>query len=182
MDRGFHSKGVYAAIEERDIIYTAPTPKYEDDLETIKDIKKHENADAAVKHNVPVGIDGEVHHTADYLYVPSRSEDADGKYAVFTTNRDDVATDEIEPIRNTYNRRWEIENQYKSIKEFLPKTSSTDYRVRFTKFVLSALLYNLWRLTDYLIKIAREKPIRSSPEITAKTFVRALGDFLREVG
>ena len=181
MDRGFHSNGVYTAIEDRDIIYTAPVPKYEDDLETIKGIKEHPNADAAVKHNIPVGEGSNVHHTAEYLYVPSTSDDADGKYAVFTTNRDDVDTDEIEPICNSYSRRWDIENQYKSIKEFLPRTSSMDYRVRFTSFVLSALLYNLWRLTDYLIKVANDEDIRSEPVITVKTFVRAIGDFLREV-
>ena len=181
LDRGFHSKGVYAAIENQDIIYTAPVPKYEDDLGTIKDIKEHPEADAAVKHNVPVGYDGELHHTAEYLYVPSTSDDADGKYAVFTTNRDEVGTEKIEPISDSYTRRWEIENQYKSLKEFLPKTSSTDYRVRFTNFVLAALLYNLWRLTDYLIKVAREQPIRSSPVVGVKTFVRAIGDFLREI-
>jgi hypothetical protein len=181
LDRGFHSNGVYAAIENRDITYVAPVPKYEDDLETIKDIKEHDNADAAVKHNVPVAVDGSLHHTAEYLYVPSTSDDADGKYAVFTTNRDDVDTDEIEPICDSYRRRWDIENQYKSLKEFLPKTSSMDYRVRFTSFVLAALLYNLWRLTDYLIKVDREQPIRSPPVVGVKTFVRAIGDFLREV-
>ena len=181
LDRGFHSNGVYAAIENRDITYTAPVPKYEDDLETIKDIKEHPNADAAVKHNVPVGDGGNVHHTAEYLYVPSKSDDADGKYAVFTTNRDDVDTGEIKPICDSYSRRWDIENQYKSLKEFLPKTSSMDYRVRFTSFVLSALLYNLWRLTDYLIKVARDEAIRSPPVVGVKTFVRAIGDFLREV-
>ena len=181
LDRGFHSNGVYAAIENRDITYTAPVPKYEDDLETIKDIKEHPNADAAVKHNVPVGDGGNVHHTAEYLYVPSKNDDADGKYAVFTTNRDDVDTGEIKPICDSYSRRWDIENQYKSLKEFLPKTSSMDYRVRFTSFVLSALLYNLWRLTDYLIKVARDEAIRSPPVVGVKTFVRAIGDFLREV-
>jgi len=130
---------------------------------------------------VPVEYEGEFHHTAEYLYVPSTSDDADGKYAVFTTNRNDVGTEEIEPITNNYRRRWDIENQYKSIEEFLPKTSSTDYRVRFTNFVLCALLYNLWRLTDYLIKVAWDQPIRSSPVVGVKTFVRAIGDFLREV-
>jgi hypothetical protein len=181
LDRGFHSKAVYAAIENRDITYTAPVPKYEDDLETIKGIKEHDNADAAVKHNVPVAVDGSVHHTAEYLYVPSTSDDADGNYAVFTTNRDDVGTDEIAPICDNYSRRWDIENQYKSIGEFLPKTSSTDYRVRFTNFVLAALLYNLWRLADYLIKVGRGQPIRSPPVVGVSTFVRALSNFLREV-
>jgi IS4 transposase len=89
---------------------------------------------------------------------------------------------EIRSVVNRYSRRWDIENQYKSIKSFMPKTSSTDYRLRFCNFALSTLIYNLWRLTDYLIKAALDEPIRSPPVITAKTFVRALGDFLREFG
>jgi IS4 transposase len=180
LDRGFHSKGVYAAIEERGIIYTTPVPKYEDDLDAIKKIKQHPNANAAVKHDLPVALDGEIHHYAEYLYVPSRSEN--GKYAVFTTNRERVETDEIEAVCRGYRRRWDIENQYKSIGECFPRTSSTDYRVRFCNFVLTALMYNLWRLTDYLIKVGRDIDIRSSPEIGFNTFVRAFGNFLRDIG
>ena len=180
LDRGFHSKGVYAAIEERGIIYTTPVPKYEDDLDAIKKIRQHPNADAAVKHDLPVALDGEVHHYAEYLYVPSRSEN--GTYAVFTTNREHVETDEIEGVCRGYRRRWDIENQYKSIGECLPRTSSTDYRVRFCTFVLTTLMYNLWRLTDYLIKVGRDIDIRSPPEIGFNTFVRAFGNFLRDIG
>jgi len=55
---------------------------------------------------------------------------------------------------------WDIENTYKTVKQFLPKTSSTDYRVRFLGFTLSAILYNLWRLTDYLIKVGLGREIR----------------------
>jgi hypothetical protein len=180
-DRGFYSNDVYAAVADRGLTYLSPVPKYEDDYEVIEDIESHPEADAAVKHDVPFGHDGEVHHTAEFLYVPSSSDDADGKYAVFVTNRDRVEPDEIEAICNRYSRRWDIENQYKSIKRFLPRTSSTDYRVRLCNFVLATLLYVLWRLTDYLIKRAKDVPIRSPPEVTAKTFVRALGEFLRTV-
>ena len=102
---------LYQPTTGQDIIYTAPVPTDKDDLETIEDIKEHPNADAAVKHNIPVGERSNVHHTAEYLYVPSTTEDADGKYAVFTTNRDDIDTDEIEPICNSYSRRWDIENR-----------------------------------------------------------------------
>jgi IS4 transposase len=63
----------------------------------------------------------------------------------------------------------------------LPRTSSTDYRVRLCNFVLATLFYVLWRLTDYLIKRGKGVRIRSPPEVTAKTFVRALGEFLRTV-
>ena len=57
-----------------------------------------------------------------------------------------------------------------------------DYRVRLCKFALASLIYTLWRLTDYLLKVAMDEDIRSSPVITAKTFVRALGEFLRDIG
>jgi hypothetical protein len=181
-DRGFYANRVYADVDERGLTYLSPVPTYEDDLAAIQDIQKHPTADAAVKHDVPFGIDGEVHHKAEFLYTPSTSDDADGKYAVFVTNQDHVEPEEIASVVNGYSRRWDIENQYKSIKDFLPKTSSTDYRLRLCNFALSTLIYNLWRLTDYLIKVALDKPIRSPPVITAKTFVRALGDFLREFG
>ena len=182
LDRGFYSNAVYAAIHDRGITYTSPVPKYQDDYSIIEDIEEHPTAEAAVNHDVPFGYGGEVHHTAEFLYVPTESDDADGKYAVFVTNRNRVEPEEIEQVCNRYRRRWDIENQYKSIKSFLPKTSSMDYRIRFVKFALAALIYNLWRLTDYLIKAAIDRDVRSPPVITAKTFVRALGDFLRDIG
>ena len=181
-DRGFYVNQVYADVHDRGITYLSPVPTYEDDLTAIQDIQEHPTADAAVKHDVPLGIDGEIHHEAEFLYAPSTSDDADGKYAVFVTNQDRVEPAEIRSVVNRYSRRWDIENQYKSIKSFMPKTSSTDYRLRFCNFALSTLIYNLWRLTDYLIKVALDEPIRSPPVITAKTFVRALGDFLRKFG
>ena len=35
---------------------------------------------------------------------------------------------------------------------FLAKTSSKDYGVRLFYFVFAVLLYNIWRLTDFLLK------------------------------
>lgn len=181
LDRGFYSDNVYAEIHDRDILYTTPVPKYEDDYEAIMEIESKENADAAVKHDVPLAIDEDVHHTAEFLYVPATADDADGKYAVFVTNRDHVEPDEIRHVTNSYSRRWDIENQYKSLKAFLPKTSSKDYRVRLFNFTFAALLYNLWRLTDFLVKAGLDREMRSPPVVSAKTFVRAVGRFLREV-
>lgn len=82
---------------------------------------------------------------------------------MFWTNRDRVEPEEISSVVNGYSRRWDIENQYKSIKEVVPMASSTDYRLRFCNFALSTLIYNLWRLTDYLVKVALDEPIRSPP-------------------
>jgi hypothetical protein len=182
LDRGFYAKEVRAEIDGCDLLYTMPVPKYEPDYRAIKQIKSKDGVDAAVNHDVPVGIDGDVDHTAEYLYIPATNEDADGNYAVFVTNRDHVAPDEIAHVTNSYSRRWDIENQYKSVQSYLPKTSSTDYRVRLFNFTFAALLYNLWRLTDFLVKVGMEREIRSPPVVTAKTFVRAVGQSLRKVG
>lgn len=57
-----------------------------------------------------------------------------------------------------------------------------DYRVRFTNFVFTTLIYNLWRLTDYLIKRKLDIPIRDDPVISSRTFAEFIGNFLREVG
>lgn len=182
LDRGFYTRNVRAEINGRGLLYTIPVPTYESDYEAIKHIKSKDGVDAAVNHDVPVGTDGDVDHTAEYLYVPATSDDADGEYAVFVTNRDHVVPDEIAHVTNSYGRRWDIENQYKSVKAYLPKTSSTDYRIRLFNFTFAALLYNLWRLTDFLVKVGIEREIRSPPVVTARTFVRAVGHSLRKVG
>lgn len=178
LDRAFKDE-VHAVIHDHELRYLGPKPKYKDDLENIADTDQEPGVDAAVQHNVTVEIDGEDHHKQDVLYVPSTSDDADGKYAVFVMNRF-VDPDDAIGVVNTYSRRWDIENQYKSMKDFWPKTSSPDFRIRFCRIVFAALIYNLWRLADYILKIKFGLPIRSPPLIGAKTFVRALGDFLRE--
>lgn len=182
LDRGFFSSNVYAEIHDRGLLYTTPVPKYEEDYTAIAKIQSKDSVDVAVKHDVPLAIEGEVHHTVEFLYVPATSDNADGNYAVFVTNRDHVDPAEITHVTNSYSRRWDIENQYKSVKEFLPKTSSKGYRVRLFTFTFAALLYNLWRLTDYLVKVGMDRDIRSPPVVTARTFVRAVGQYLREGG
>ncbi len=64
--------------------------------------------------------------------VPATSGDGT---TVFATNLR-VGPDEAEAFCRRYSRRWQIENEYKSIKgDFLAKTSSKDYRVRLFSFV-----------------------------------------------
>ncbi|ELZ97634.1 hypothetical protein C439_16998 [Haloferax mediterranei ATCC 33500] len=87
--------------------------------------------------------------------------------AVFATNLS-VSPKEAEMFCRRYSRRWQIENEYKSIKnDFLAKTSSKDYRVRLFYFVFAVLLYNIWRLTDFLLKAAADGEMDYAPIITA---------------
>ena len=97
--------------------------------------------------------------------MPATSEDEEGNYGVFVTNRDHVAPDEIAHVTNSYSRRWDIENQYESVQSYLPKTSSRDSRVRLFNSTFTALLYNPRRLTDFLVKVGMEREIRSPPVV-----------------
>lgn len=180
MDREFYAMEALEAVDKRDLLYTVPVPRYESDLANIEDVKAHPTADAAVLHDAVLG-QGDVAHRPEYCYVPTDRDDADGNYAIFATNRDHVAPEEIEQVTNGYRRRWEIENQYKTVKQFKPRTSSTDYRVRLAGFVLASLLYNLWRLVDALVKIGQDEPLRSPPIVAAGVFARAIGTYLRRV-
>ncbi len=61
-----------------------------------------------------------------------------------------------------------FENEYMSIKsDFLAKTSSEDDRVRLFYFVFAVLLYNIWRLTDFLLKAGVDGEMNHVPVLTA---------------
>ena len=51
-----------------------------------------------------------------------------------------------------YPKRWGIETAYRIKKEdYLPKTTSKDFRVRLFYFLYTVLMYNLWFLADILV-------------------------------
>jgi hypothetical protein len=103
-------------------------------------------------------------HSMQFLYVPSTSGEGT---TVFATNLR-VGPEEAESFCRRYSRRWQIENGYKSIKgDFLAKTSSKDYRVRLFYFVFAVLLYNIWRLTDFLLKAGVDFEVDYAPVLTA---------------
>ena len=177
-DREFYGHAVFNTVDEHDVTYITPKKEYKQDIPYLENLESDPEANVAVEHGVE-SSDGERTHELSIIYVPSRSED--GKYAMFATNQR-VETDEVDSVVNKYRRRWDIEIEYKAIKDFMPRTSSMDYRVRFTNFVFATLIYNLWRLTDYLLKRKLDIPIRDDPEIGSRTFARFIGTFLREVG
>jgi hypothetical protein len=76
--------------------------------------------------------------------------------------------DDAESFCRRYSRRWQIENEYKSIKnDFLAKTFSNDYRVRLFYFVFAVLLHNIWRLTDFSLRAAVDGEMEYAPVLTA---------------
>lgn len=70
-----------------------------------------------------------------------------------------------------YGNRWGIENGYKKIGHFLPRSGSKDPVLRFFGFAFAATLYNCWRLVDMLVKLSIEDDPPYTPIVTASRFL-----------
>lgn len=92
-----------------------------------------------------------------------------------------VDADRANALTQQYRQRWTIENQYKSIKEnFLPKTATKDYRIRFLYFVIGVILHNVWRLSNFLLRDEVEADLGESPPLGAAEIVELVGFCLFE--
>ncbi|MFB6103418.1 MAG: transposase [Haloplanus sp.] len=69
-----------------------------------------------------------------------------------------------------YKNRWGIENGYKKIKRFLPRSGSPDPVLRFFNFTFACVLYNCWRIVDLLVKLEIEDDPDYTPLVTAGRF------------
>ncbi|RXK47834.1 transposase [Halorientalis pallida] len=172
-DREFDSMRVYQTLSNLGVNYLIPkriTSTERGAIESMAD-DNHEVAVESAVVDVELGS-----HPMRFLYVPSSKSDGT---AVFATNLR-VGPDEAETFCRRYSRRWQIENEYKSIKhDFLAKTSSKDYRVRLFYFVFAVLLYNIWRLTDFLLKASVEGEMGYAPILTAGECVELVcGDLI----
>jgi len=171
-DRGFDAHGVRDELDRHDITYLIPKRRYATDWHGIEQVDNHSVTDVAVERAVPLWVDGRKHNVS-FIYVPST--EADGHYAVFTTNRD-LSPDEAIGLTSQYCWRWTIENEYKTIKKhFLPTTASTDYRVRLLYFTLGVVMYNIWRLTNLLLRDTVDVDLGDSPPLRAGEVVELIG-------
>jgi hypothetical protein len=160
-DREFDSMDVYQTLSNLNVNYLIPKRITSSEREAIETMEADGRDVAVERASVDVEIGS---HAMRFLYVPSTKTDGT---AVFATNLT-VGPDEAETFCNRYSRRWQIENEYKSIKnDFLAKTSSKDYRVRLFYFVFAVLLHNIWRLTDFLLKATVDGPMDYAPALTA---------------
>ena len=110
---------------------------------------------------------------------PAEAGEDSNETVVFITNK----TLRDRQVKNTigrYRRRWGIENSYKTIKEFLARTTSKTYVVRLFYFAFVVLLYNCWLLVDVLVRDVGTV-MGYKPEVTAKRVLAAMTQYLRPV-
>jgi len=160
-DREFDAQRVYQTLSNLGVNYLIPKRINSTEQDVIKRMEANGQAVAVESASVHVEAGS---HSMQFLYVPSTKGNGT---TVFATNLR-VGPDEAETFCRRYSRRWQIENEYKSIKsDFLAKTSSKDYRVRLFYFVFAVLLYNIWRLTDFLLKAGVDGEVDYAPVLTA---------------
>ena len=122
----------------------------------------------------------------------TRGSDEDVQlYAFFETNHPDIELpsdsgemSEREKIHmvagliRRYSNRWGIENGYKQIKTFRVRTTSMNPEYRFFNFLFACSLYNVWRLTDVLVKLELDAAgFTEKPLVTADLFLTIAKEF-----
>lgn len=162
LNRGFSSKENRDVIDRRGLLYVLGKPaRAKVDKENIEEIKDHDVYDSRIGHGTHEYKGCK--HDITYVYTPSK-KDGD-KYAVFTIN-EHVDHHRAEALLGQYSQRLEIEIEYKTIKKhFLPTSASKDYRIRFLYFVIGTLLYNVWRMANFILRDAVDVDLGEHPPI-----------------
>ncbi len=177
LDRGFSSLETRDVIDRREQLYVLGKPaRAKVDKDHIDEIQEHEVYDSRIVHGSQT-FDGREHNMT-YVYTPSK-KDGD-KYAVFTIN-EHVDHHRAEALLGQYSQRMEIENEYKTIKKhFLPTSASKDYRIRFLYFVIGTLLYNVWRMANFILRDAVDVDLGEHPPILAGELIELVAFCLFE--
>ncbi|WP_115891879.1 MULTISPECIES: transposase [Haloferax] len=171
-DREFDSMRVFQTLSNLNVGYLIPKRTTSSEHKAIEQMEQDDQEVAVESASVHVEQGS---HAMQFLYVPSTKSDGT---TVFATNAH-VQPEGAEAFCRRYSSRWQIENEYKSIKhDFLAKTSSKDYRVRLFYFVFAVLLYNIWRLTDFLLKAAADGEMDYAPIVTAGECVELVSSAL----
>ncbi|WP_174811833.1 hypothetical protein [Salinadaptatus halalkaliphilus] len=120
------------------------------------------------------------------MYVPKDAAQenealVEDDYVIFTTNAE-VSPDRAQALTTQY-QRWEIENQYKTIKKhFLPTCASKDYRLRFLYFVVGVIMYNVWRLANFVLREEVDMELGEKPPLRAGEIVELVAFCLFDPG
>lgn len=185
-DREFDTHEVRDAIDRRGCQYViGKKQQAKADKDGISHTVEDPVSDIKVEH-ASLTVDDRTHNLS-VMYVPKDTaqgnEDfVEGDYAIFTTNAE-VSPDRAMGLTSQYRRRWQIENEYKTIKKhFLPTCASKDYRNRFLYFVVGVSMYNVWRLANFVLRDEVDVDLGEKPPLRAGEIVELVGFCLFEPG
>lgn len=144
-DRGFSKDSkILKVIEKHNLKYLAPMEKKEK-------IKRITNSKDGVNefYHTTYGF-GKEKVITNLFFVPNGKYEKEKwkNYHVFCTNID-VTKANLAFLADLYGKRWNIENFYRDAESnFMIKTKTADFTVRYFFFLFMCIIYNLW----YFIK------------------------------
>lgn len=185
-DREFDTFDTFTKIDKRGGTYIIPRRHSSSaDQIAIEKTIEHDVADVSVEH-ATLHHDGHEQEVS-IIYLPKDSKSDQethfkGDYVSFIVNAH-VSPDRALGLVEQYRDRWTIENEYKSIKaNFLPKSASKDYRIRFLYFVIGVMIHNVWRLSNYFLREMVEVDLGEDPPILGGEIVEILATTLFDPG
>lgn len=180
MDAGFDSKQIRHKVNRKGIKSILKTHRdAQVDKQNIKEILEDDLIDIRVTHGW-LNYDG-IEHDVSWIY--QQKENEQGKYSILLTTNGHVSPDSGMGLARQYDQRMEIETTYQTIKtHFLPTTASKDYRIRLLFFVIGAIMYNVWRLSNFVVRDVLEAHLGDAPPIPAGEIVELVAMFLFDPG
>jgi hypothetical protein len=134
LDRGFYSNEVIQKIKAMGHRFVMPVKKYE----KVKQLLKTVYRDGPQAYEMSKGT--------TFILVVMEDDDT-GKLLPYATNLEGL---QPRVIHEMYRHRFGIETQYRLKNQFLGRTCSKQYSVRYGFFILAVALYNLWVLLNIL--------------------------------
>jgi len=179
LDRGFDSLQVRDVVDRPGIQYVLGKTKGSSvDEKHIEDVKTNDVYDGRVCHGSAT-YQGRTH---DMTYVYDPSDRSDDDYVIWTMNGH-VDVGRARALITQYDQRMEIESQYATIKQhFLPKTSTMDYGRRFLYFLIGVVMYNVWRMANFLLRDGTNLHLGEHPPISAGEIIELVAFCLFDPG
>jgi len=153
-DRGFSKDSkILKVIEKHGLKYLAPTEKRHR-------VKRIANFGDGVNSFYHMHYEfGKEKAKTNLFFIPNEKHEKERwkNYHVFCTNVD-VTKANLSFLADLYGKRWNIENFYRDAESnFVIKTKTDDFIVRYFFFLFMSLVYNLWYFVRTIYPIIAEK-------------------------
>lgn len=162
-DRWFDKPKIINVIKKNNVKFIMPKIK----SKTVKAaFEKAENTNARVFHNFTISKGKKDEATVNLVLV----DDEKGVKRAFICNFN-IAPCLAFKLFKWYSKRWGIETHYRQCDhDFLARTTTKNYLIRFFYYIFSTSLYNLWILVNLCVSLLIYGRLKEKPIISAKMF------------
>lgn len=139
IDRGFFAKKVIQLLMNKNIPFIMPAIKDKAIMKLVEAYKRGE-----IKSRIKYKF-GDA--TINLLFLKIEDE-----VLVYATN----TRKSILAVHLSYDKRWQIETNFREQNKFAIRTCSKDFNLRYFIFIIGGLLFNAWQLTRRLVPYVLE--------------------------